>query len=177
MDNLSYYEVVKESLGLKERPFLDHVMSSIQDGNYFVLAPTGYGKTAISMALSMREIEDGFKIVVSYPLRSLIEQQSWKFQNFMRMRGYIDVIGVRYMGRADSPYLVHPVTLTTVDNLSSCPWVYLPRIPRKYTRNIMGRPMAPWDITCSHGPQFSPRLTSSMRYIFWRIGLSRFPSL
>lgn len=118
MDNLSYYDIVKKSLGLRERPFLDYVMSSIQDGNYFILAPTGYGKTAISMALSMREIEEGFKMVVSYPLRSLIEQQSWKFQNFMKTKGYMEVIGVRYMGRADSPYLVHPVTLTTVDNLS-----------------------------------------------------------
>lgn len=118
MDNEAYYNIIKKTLKLDERPFLDYVIKSIQDNNYFISAPTGYGKTAISMALALKEVREGFKIVISYPLRSLIEQQSEKFKSLMEKLGYKEITGVRYMGKAESPYLVHPITLTTIDTLS-----------------------------------------------------------
>ncbi len=117
MDIKPYYNKVKSYLSnqknFKQRPFIDKVIEEI-DGNCFISAPTGYGKTAISMTLALKEVKEGFKIVLSYPLRSLIEQQFEKFKNLIGDKN----VGVRYMGRADSPYLVNSITLTTIDTLS-----------------------------------------------------------
>ncbi|NON61636.1 CRISPR-associated helicase Cas3', partial [Acidianus sp. RZ1] len=41
------------------------------------------------------------------------EDQERKFKKF-----FGNAVGVRYMGREDSPYLIHPISLTTVDTLS-----------------------------------------------------------
>ncbi|MEM0460515.1 MAG: CRISPR-associated helicase Cas3' [Thermofilaceae archaeon] len=108
----------------RERPFLDYAVGEIdraaaesEGTTFFVSAPTGYGKTAISMATALKELRRGYKAIIAYPLRALVEEQREKFCRMFAGR-YGPVVGVRMMGVSESQYLVHPVVLTTVDTLS-----------------------------------------------------------
>ncbi|MEZ0345231.1 MAG: DEAD/DEAH box helicase, partial [Infirmifilum sp.] len=84
----------------------------------FLSAPTGYGKTSLSMSIALKEFLEGYKAIISYPLRTLIEDQFGKFQDFFADLGKPEAVGRRMMGVRESPYLVHPVVLTTIDTLS-----------------------------------------------------------
>ncbi|NON61637.1 DEAD/DEAH box helicase, partial [Acidianus sp. RZ1] len=57
----------------ESRPFIDKVVEELDksEDNFLVEAPTGYGKTAITLSLAKSELEGGYKLVVAYPLRSL----------------------------------------------------------------------------------------------------------
>lgn len=103
----------------KQRPFVDKVIEELDksEDNFLVEAPTGYGKTAITLSLAKSELDSGYKLVVAYPLRSLIEDQEKKFKKDFK-KFFDQVVGVRYMGRDESPYLIHPISLTTIDTLS-----------------------------------------------------------
>ena len=101
------------------RPALRYVTKLISDNwyeknIYFVELPTGYGKTTLSIALSLLNRDIGFKIIIAYPVRSLLEDQYVKFKKFFDD----SELGVRYMHNPESRYLIKPVTLTTIDTLS-----------------------------------------------------------
>ncbi len=102
------------------RPFLLKIAETLASewdtgGRVFLVeAPTGYGKTSLSMAIAHYVLDNGFKSIVTYPLRTLIEQQSHLFKQVFGG----DVVGTRYMHSIESPYLVKPVTLTTIDTLA-----------------------------------------------------------
>jgi len=123
---LGYLQAYNEVLSYlrskgKERPFLREVAARLDerpDSLHLIEAPTGYGKTSLTMAAALRELREGFKLLVAYPLRSLIEDQAERIGDFLSASGHGLALGVRYMGNPSSPYLVHPVTLTTVDTLS-----------------------------------------------------------
>jgi CRISPR-associated endonuclease/helicase Cas3 len=105
----------------EERPYLDELINvlSSDSSNYLVTAPTGYGKTAISMSIALGSFNEFSKSIIAYPLRSLIEEQVDMFRKLFDFVGIgKDFVGARYMGRHESPYLIHPVTLTTIDTLS-----------------------------------------------------------
>lgn len=108
-----------------ERPYLEYALSqaeSFLEGDegkaVFITAPTGYGKTSLSLALSYYTHLNGYKTIVSYPLRSLIEDQVSKFTEFYSWLGMPRAVGKRMMGDRESPYLVHRVVLTTIDTFS-----------------------------------------------------------
>lgn len=104
------------------RPLQAKALEMLKDANkesYLVCAPTGYGKSLISMSVALHEFERGSKVIVAYPLRALIEEQVAKMKEMFEFHGIRgDHVGVRHAGSQESPYLVHPVTLTTVDTLS-----------------------------------------------------------
>jgi len=109
----------------KHRPFLEKAIDELgrsePDERVFITAPTGYGKTALSMAVSLDSLINGYKAIVSYPLKALIEDQAEKFRELLEW--YFpgkanDIVGIRMMGIRESPYLIHPVTLSTIDTLS-----------------------------------------------------------
>jgi len=102
------------------RPFLRYAAEKIGDeGAYAVEAPTGYGKTTLSVALAAHSVCNYRKSIVAYPTRTLIEDQAGKFASFFSSAmGSDGAVGVRYMGRHESRYFVRPVTLTTVDTLA-----------------------------------------------------------
>ncbi|MCD6348500.1 MAG: CRISPR-associated helicase Cas3', partial [Candidatus Korarchaeota archaeon] len=104
----------------KERPFLNYALRRIEKSNIsFIEAPTGYGKSVISQALALHTLENGLKVVVSFPLRTLLEDQYEKFERLLLSQSMDrDLLGVRYMHHPESRYLLRPVTLTTVDTLS-----------------------------------------------------------
>mgnify|MGYP000660356690 CR=1 FL=1 len=116
----SYLEELKGKFFEGEvRPFIEHSLKVIQNEwenkNVFIIeAPTGYGKSTISACLSKYSVEEEMKCVISYPLRSLLEDQHSKFSKVFPE----DKIGRRYMHEQESRYLIRPVTLTTVDTLS-----------------------------------------------------------
>ena len=122
-------ERVKQYLGekgsLHSRPFLDHAAEQLQEaardgGGFtaFLSAPTGYGKTALSLSIALSELRGGYKTVVAYPLRSLVEDQESKFKSLLSWAGFSGAAAVRMMDVPETPYFVHPVVLTTVDTLS-----------------------------------------------------------
>jgi len=114
-----YLDRVYEVLGYRGRPFLKHAWREIIEHEIVVVeAPTGYGKTTLSQAFTLYSLDTGFKTTISYPLRTLLEDQYKKFTELMRRLGYRDLVGTRYMHHRDSYYFVKPVTLTTVDTLS-----------------------------------------------------------
>jgi CRISPR-associated endonuclease/helicase Cas3 len=120
---------VKRHLGekgfLEERPFLDYAAEKLQEVagggegfTAFVSAPTGYGKTSLSLSIALSELQGGYKTVVTYPLRSLVEDQESKFKSLLSWAGFSRAAAVRMMGVPETPYFVHPVVLTTVDTLA-----------------------------------------------------------
>ena len=143
-----YKQVLKNWFGTEEneRKFIDHVMDVLKkhwnDKNIFIIeAPTGYGKSVISATISLFSLKnkDCLKCIVTFPLRTLLEDQYCKFvgehnvkkngkeeilcKNKRSFLGDIDqnlrlkIIGKRYMHNPDSRYLIKPITLTTVDTL------------------------------------------------------------
>ncbi len=103
----------------KGRPFIDHVIDRIEeswDENKLIVveAPTGYGKSVVTATLSLYSASNGFKLLAVYPLRSLLKDQ---YDNLVKL---IDsrYLGRRYMHEVESPFLVRPVTLTTLDTFS-----------------------------------------------------------
>jgi CRISPR-associated endonuclease/helicase Cas3 len=84
--------------------------------NVFIIeAPTGYGKSTITATLALKTFEEGRKLIVAFPLRTLLEDQYKKISMIIKDEA---TIGKRYMHEYDSLYLIKPITLTTVDTLS-----------------------------------------------------------
>ncbi|MEM0382118.1 MAG: CRISPR-associated helicase Cas3' [Nitrososphaerota archaeon] len=104
-----------------KRPYLTLVVEELDgswsDKNVFIIeAPTGYGKSSITGTLALKAYEEGGKLIVSLPMRTLLEDQ---FDKIMKSVPIADaVIGKRYMHEHSSPYLIKPITLTTIDTLS-----------------------------------------------------------
>jgi len=125
-----------------QRPFIDHVIDILEKHDtskpLFISAPTGYGKTFVSMSVALDEYKNGYKSIIAYPLRSLIEDQKIKFENFMDWKGLREIVGCRYMGDQSSPYLIHPVTLTTIDTLSLVALGLSPEDTKNIINEIMG---------------------------------------
>jgi CRISPR-associated endonuclease/helicase Cas3 len=114
-----YHQVLEKLFGSteKRREFIDYAISALSDTwneyNVFIIeAPTGYGKTTISAAVSLFTINEELKSIVILPLRSLIEDQYEKFKEIT------EFVGKRYMNNPDSKYLSKPVTLTTIDTFA-----------------------------------------------------------
>lgn len=139
---LKVMEYLNKQIFSSKRPFIEYVVDKIHndEGNnpFFINAPTGYGKTFISMSVALNELIYGYKTIVSYPLRSLIEDQKVKISNFMNWVGKGDVVGCRYMGDQTSIYLVYPVTLTTIDTLSLTALGISPEDIKSIFNEIMG---------------------------------------
>jgi len=141
-----------EKGSLQDRPFLDHVAERLQEAassgevfTAFISAPTGYGKTAISLSIALDELQNGYKTVVAYPLRSLIEDQESVFKSLLSQAGFSGATAVRMMGVAEAPYFVHPVVLTTVDTLSLMSVGLAPEdISRVYREEALGHYLFSW---------------------------------
>ncbi len=114
-----YLERIYELYGYSGRPFLKYAWREVMDNMITAVeAPTGYGKTSISQAFALFSLDNGFKQVVSYPLRTLLEDQYEKFSYMASGLGLGDIIGARYMHHPGSCFFVKPVTLTTIDTVS-----------------------------------------------------------
>ncbi len=103
----------------RERPYLSLVIegldSSWNDKDVFIIeAPTGYGKSSITGTLTLKTYEECGKLIISLPMRTLLEDQFDKIKKIVP--DY--VVGKRYMHEHSSPYLIKPITLTTIDTLS-----------------------------------------------------------
>jgi len=133
-----YYRKALAALGYsKERPFLSKVIDLMEDlwerKNLFVVeAPTGYGKSTITATLSLRACEEGSKLIVAFPLRTLLEDQFNKLKSVIKDN---EILGKRYMHEHNSPYLIKPITLTTIDTLSLTMFGIAPEDLNKVTKN------------------------------------------
>ena len=132
---LTHYRSVLSELGWGGRPAIDEaieVMDSAWEGGgvFLVEAPTGYGKTAVSLAVARYSVVEEAKAVIAYPLRTLLEDQLGRFEQV-----FGELVGARYMMNSGSPYLVKPVTLTTIDTLSM---TYLGLAPEDLNKVMRG---------------------------------------
>lgn len=117
------YEYYKEALAkysYNNRPFIDHVIKQLSDNwydkNLFVIeAPTGYGKSTITATLALKAYNENSKLIVAFPLRTLLEDQ---YSKLSKIIGDHKLLGKRYMHEHDSRYLIKPITLTTIDTLA-----------------------------------------------------------
>ncbi len=115
-----YYRRALQLLGHKsERRFISRAVENLEakwcEKNLFVVeAPTGYGKTTITATLALKTLEESGKLIAAYPLRTLLEDQYSKLERVVAG----DYLGKRYMHEGSSPYLIKPITITTVDTLS-----------------------------------------------------------
>jgi CRISPR-associated endonuclease/helicase Cas3 len=107
---------------------IEHIQRHWNDKNIFVIeAPTGYGKSTISAAVSLYSLEakGNLKCIVAFPLRTLLEDQYYKFIGEKeRSRIYDNILGIedpekvrlligkRYMHNPDSRYLVIVIILS-----------------------------------------------------------------
>jgi len=119
LENLG--EVSEKWFNGSPRPFIEHAIAEIQkkwdEKNFFVIeAPTGYGKSTISATMALNSIRNSLKCIVAFPLRTILEDQFRKFEKIFG--GKSRILGKRYMHNPDSPYLIKPVTLTTIDTLA-----------------------------------------------------------
>ncbi|MCD6349035.1 MAG: CRISPR-associated helicase Cas3' [Candidatus Korarchaeota archaeon] len=130
-DLLSYHrEVMNCWFGTSEgRPFVEYALEEISEkwderDVFLVEAPTGYGKSVITATMGLYHLREGFKLITAFPLRTLLEDQFSKMLNGPRpgsSKGIVDdprLLGKRYMHEPGSPFLIRPLTLTTLDTLS-----------------------------------------------------------
>lgn len=117
-DALEDLERVKKCLEYRERrPFIEEALSQTEWGKTnLIIAPTGYGKTTITLSLfswllRSNEFPKGMAI---YPLRALIEDQFGKARKIFSEK----ILARRYLGVHESPFLMKPITLTTIDLFS-----------------------------------------------------------
>ncbi len=80
VDLVSVYNQVRSRLNGDERPLINNVLEDIQEAEkpflYIVKAPTGYGKTAISISCAIYSVFDSSffpKVVHILPMRSIVE--------------------------------------------------------------------------------------------------------
>ncbi len=135
-----YYQRVLRALGYKsERRFISEAIENIEakwgEKNLFVIeAPTGYGKTTMTASLALMTDEGVGKLIVSYPLRTLLEDQFSKLRKVVNEQR----LGKRYMHEESSPYLIKPITLTTIDTLSLTMFGLAPEDLNVVVRGWMG---------------------------------------
>jgi len=116
-----YYREVLSIYGYgKERPFISEVIDVLDekwDSKYLFIieAPTGYGKSTITATLALKTYKEDDKLIVALPLRTLLEDQ---FNKLKKIINDDAAIGKRYMHEHGSPYLIKPITVTTVDTLA-----------------------------------------------------------
>lgn len=139
-----YLDVINALYGGVGRPFIGRVAEVLErewgERNVFIIeAPTGYGKTVISLTIAKYSVEEELKAVIAYPLRALLEQQVSVFKELFSKSGLGEgLIGTRYMMNPDSLYLVKPVTLTTVDTLALTTLGVAPEDVGKVLTSLMG---------------------------------------
>mgnify|MGYP000557139722 CR=1 FL=1 len=141
MGNLmNYYGVVVDRwYGGSSRKFIEYAISRMgcewSDKSIFIVeAPTGYGKSAISATMSLYSVFEEFKSIIAFPLRVLLEDQYDKFRKIIPEY----MLGKRYMHTHESPYLIHPVTLTTIDTLSLTVFGISPEDLNKVAKRYLG---------------------------------------
>ncbi|MEM2178973.1 MAG: CRISPR-associated helicase Cas3' [Candidatus Methanomethylicaceae archaeon] len=114
-----YYEILNKN-NWSSREFIEKVITLLDkewySKNVFIIeAPTGYGKSTISQAISLFSYKEELKSIIVFPIRTLLEDQ---YEKFKTLSINDKILGKRYMHNLDSKYLIKPITLTTIDTLS-----------------------------------------------------------
>jgi len=133
--------------GVNKRPFTTYAIHRIDEkwddkSIFLVEAPTGYGKSTISASVALYSLKEELKALVVFPLRTLLEDQ---YDKFLRLTDKV-FLGKRYMHNPDSPYLIKPITLTTIDTLS----LVLFGIAPEDLQKVMGYYTGTWKNSLGH---------------------------
>jgi len=120
---VSIYKEVKTRLNGEDRPLIDDVLKSIQESSkpflYIVRAPTGYGKTVISISCSIYSVFDSSlfpKVVHILPMRSIVEDVQYRASKILDEAVKSKMMDVK----EDELEVFHsfPLNITTVDTFT-----------------------------------------------------------
>ncbi len=105
---------------VEKRPLIEEVLEQAEEDLknsltpfYAIRAPTGYGKTTLSLALAEASLRDASwfeKVIHVLPLRTIVDDL---FSSSKKVLG--DWVGRQRMGAPESPFLTMPLTFVTVD--------------------------------------------------------------
>ncbi|QXJ28870.1 CRISPR-associated helicase Cas3 [Saccharolobus shibatae B12] len=127
--------------GFEERKGIEDTLNNLENGHSVVLkAPTGYGKTTLTMILAnavSSDIDLGSRVIHVLPYRAIVQDLYLKLKNYAD-RGiiYTKSIGAQDMDYQDSPFFMKKVNVTTLDtfilNLFKLPTVDFKSIFKNY---------------------------------------------
>lgn len=111
-----------KNIRLGRREILERALRFLEEDEgkkifYIIRAPTGYGKTTFSYALFLHTLyDDSFveKVIHVLPMRSIIEDA---YSSAVEYFG-VDLIGQQMKDAPDDPFLLKPLTFTTVDTFT-----------------------------------------------------------
>ncbi|MCX7796681.1 MAG: CRISPR-associated helicase Cas3' [bacterium] len=123
VDLLSIYTMVKNRIGGEDRPLIEEILKSIQESSkpflYLVEAPTGYGKTSISITCAIYSIFDSTyfpKVVHVLPLRSIVEDVLCRASKIIG-----EAVKAKMMDVKEEElevFHLYPLNITTVDTFT-----------------------------------------------------------
>jgi len=124
IDLISIYDEVKQRLNGEERPLIRDVLKSIEQVDkpflYIVKAPTGYGKTAISISCAVYSIFNSSlftKVVHILPMRSIVEDVYFRASRIMGK----EAVKEKMMDVEEEKlevFHLFPLNVTTVDTFT-----------------------------------------------------------
>ena len=114
------YKVLCRKAGFKPRSLILEVLKSLDEDFsnnrsilYIVKAPTGYGKTSISLSAALFSLKNASffeKVIHVLPLRAIVEDAFHKANRYLGLAA-----GKQMMGVSISPFLLYPITFVTID--------------------------------------------------------------
>jgi len=123
VDLVSIYNEVKSRLNGEERPLINNVLKRIQETDrpffYIVKAPTGYGKTAISISCAIYSVFDSSlftKVVHILPMRSIVEDVYFRARKILG-----EAVKAKMMDVEEEKlevFHLFPLNVTTVDTFT-----------------------------------------------------------
>lgn len=127
--------------GFEERKGIEETLLNLENGHSVILkAPTGYGKTTLTMILAnavSSDINLGSRVIHVLPYRAIVQDLYLKLKNNAD-KGviYTKSIGAQDMDYQDSPFFMKKVNVTTLDtfilNLFKLPTVDFKLIFKNY---------------------------------------------
>lgn len=134
------YNILCSRMGVKPRILISEVLEILEDDLsknknifYVVKAPTGYGKTSISLSLALFSMNDKSyfeKVIHVLPLRAIVEDTYRKGEKLL------GIAGKQMMHVSMSPFLLYPITFVAIDTFL---WDSLKLNTKKWARVIKGK--------------------------------------
>ncbi|SAI85117.1 CRISPR-associated protein Cas3' (Type I-A) [Saccharolobus solfataricus] len=138
---VDFYNDLIARQGFEERKGIEETLRYLENGHNVILkAPTGYGKTTLTMILAnavSSNIDIGSRVIHVLPYRAIVQDLYLKLKKYAD-KGiiYTKSIGAQDMDYHDSPFFMKKVNVTTLDtfilNLFKLPTIDFKLIFKNY---------------------------------------------
>ncbi|AWR98108.1 CRISPR-associated helicase Cas3' [Acidianus sulfidivorans JP7] len=138
---IDFYNDFITKHGYEERKGIEDTLRNLENGHNVILkAPTGYGKTTLTMILAnavSSDIDLGSRVIHVLPYRAIVQDLYKKLKsNAEKGIIYTKSIGAQDMDYHDSPFFMKKVNVTTLDtfilNLFKLPTVDFKSVFKNY---------------------------------------------